>query len=106
MRDAECVPKHDVGVFDIFVRVGGDPFGEAEGRGTGGLWDVAAGGVELVVLVCGLKAKGLAGGFGGEIIGKGEAEAYIWLRGWRVWRTRLFSRRDRPLLGEGQGLHG
>ncbi len=55
MRDAEGVPEHDVGVFDVFVRVRGDPFGETEGGLAGGLGDVSAGGVELVVLVCGEK---------------------------------------------------
>ena len=103
MRQSECVPEHDVGVFDVFVRVGGNPFREAEGGGAGGLGDVAAGGVELIVLVCGLRGKGLAGE---EVIGEEERNAHIWLRGWRVWRIPLFSRRDRPLLGEGQGLRG
>ena len=51
MCDAEGMPEHDICVFDICVGVLGDPFGEAERGGAGGLGDVAAGGMELVVLV-------------------------------------------------------
>ena len=53
MVDAESVPDDDVGVVEAFVRVGGDPSGEAGRGGAGGLGDVAAGWVELVVCVLG-----------------------------------------------------
>jgi hypothetical protein len=52
MCDAEGVPQYDVFVRDVDVRVCGDPFGESFGGLAGGLWDMAAGGVELVVFVC------------------------------------------------------
>lgn len=51
MDDAEGVPEDDVGVGDVGVRVGGDPFGKARGRVARGLGDVASGGVELSVVV-------------------------------------------------------
>jgi len=46
------MPEDDVGVLNRGVPVG-DPFGDSAGGLTGGLWDVAAGGVELLVVVCG-----------------------------------------------------
>lgn len=49
------MPEHDVGVYDVFVGVRGDPFWEAEGGLAGGLGHVAAGGMELIVLVYGEK---------------------------------------------------
>lgn len=51
MDDAEGVPEDDVGVGDVGGGVGGDPFGEAAGGVAGGLGDVAAGGVDLCVVV-------------------------------------------------------
>ena len=57
MRNPECVPEDYVCVFDVGVGVLGYPFGETFGGGAGGLGDVPAGGVELVVLVC--EAEGL-----------------------------------------------
>lgn len=51
MRHAEGVPEDNVGVFDAFVAVRGDPGGQALRGLTGGLWDVAARGVDLVVVV-------------------------------------------------------
>lgn len=52
VRDAEGVPEHDVGVVDGGVFVG-DPLGDAAGGLAGGLWDVPAGRVDLLVVVCG-----------------------------------------------------
>ena len=43
------VPQHNVAVFNGRGRCGGDPFGEAHAGFAGGLGDVAAGGVDLVV---------------------------------------------------------
>ena len=51
MREAESVPQHDVFVVEIGGGVGGDPGWEALGGFAGGLWDVAACGVELGVVV-------------------------------------------------------
>lgn len=56
--EAESVPEDYVCVVDGFVGGGGgggggDPFGEAAGGEPGCLGDVPAGGVELVVGVCG-----------------------------------------------------
>lgn len=53
MRDAECVPEDDVGVFNRGVGGGGDPSGETLRGGPGGLGDVPAGGVDFGVGVCG-----------------------------------------------------
>jgi hypothetical protein len=50
MSDTECVPEDDIRVLDRGVAVG-DPFGDSAGGLTGGLWDVAAGGVELLVVI-------------------------------------------------------
>lgn len=51
MRDAECVPEHDVRVIDgcVFIR---DPFWDSSGGLAGCLGNVAAGGVDLLVVVC------------------------------------------------------
>ena len=48
------MPEDDIFVVDGLVGGGGsgDPFGEPAGGEPGGLWDVSAGGVELVVGVC------------------------------------------------------
>lgn len=54
MRDAERVPEHDVGVVDAGVAVLFDPFWQAGGGDAGGLGDVSACGVQLVVFVCGV----------------------------------------------------
>jgi hypothetical protein len=51
--DAKGVPEHDVGIVDGFVLRVEDPGGEAMGGGSGGLRDVAAGGVDLFVGVYG-----------------------------------------------------
>jgi hypothetical protein len=52
MRDPERVPKHNVFVRDVNGWIRSNPFREALGWFPGGLWNVAAGGVELVVFVC------------------------------------------------------
>lgn len=52
MRQTECVPEHNVFVVERNVRVGGNPGGNSLGRCSGGLRDVAACGVDLVVVVC------------------------------------------------------
>jgi hypothetical protein len=51
MRQPESVPQHDVFVVEVCGGVGGDPGWEALGGFAGGLRDVAAGGVELGVVV-------------------------------------------------------
>jgi hypothetical protein len=51
MRQPESVPQHDVFVVEVGGGVGGDPGWEALGGFAGGLRDVAAGGVELGVVV-------------------------------------------------------
>lgn len=51
MRDAECVPEYDIGVFDVGAGIF-EPFWDASGGGTGGLRDVATGWRGLVVGVC------------------------------------------------------
>lgn len=53
VRQTEGVPEHDVGVVDAGVWRGGDPRRQALRGLAGGLGHVAAGGVELVVRVCG-----------------------------------------------------
>jgi len=50
MRDAECVPEHDVGVVDTGVAVG-DPFGDSARGLARGLGDVPSGGEDLLVVV-------------------------------------------------------
>lgn len=52
VRHAERVPQHDVRIGDGLAAVA-DPLRESAGGLTRGLRDVAAGGPELVVLVCG-----------------------------------------------------
>lgn len=52
MRDAEGVPEDDVGIFDAFVAVRCDPSWQTLRRFAGGLRDMAASGVDLVVVVC------------------------------------------------------
>lgn len=52
MRQTECVPEHNIFVVERDVRVGGNPGGNSLGWCSGGLWDVAACGVDLVVVVC------------------------------------------------------
>lgn len=54
MRDTERVPDDNVGVVDGCVGVRGNPLGKAARGFAGGLRDMSAGGVELVVLVCSL----------------------------------------------------
>ncbi len=59
MRDAEGVPEDDVRVVDRGIAVR-DPFGDAAGRLSGCLGDVATCGEDLVVVVCemlGVKRK-------------------------------------------------
>ena len=51
MRDAECVPEDDIGVYEVLCRVGFDPGGDTLGGFARGLWDVAACGVDLAVVV-------------------------------------------------------
>ena len=51
MRDAESVPEHNILVIDIIMTVRGEPGGDADSCVAGGLRDVPAGGVELVVVV-------------------------------------------------------
>jgi hypothetical protein len=51
VRDAEGVPENDVGVGDVCGGVRGDPGWDALGGLARGLWDVAAGGVDLGVVV-------------------------------------------------------
>ena len=51
MRQAERVPEHDVGVVERFVWAGGDPGWDALRRLARGLRHVAAGGMDLVVVV-------------------------------------------------------
>lgn len=53
MVEAEGVPENDVCILDGIVEGGGggDPFGQAAGGEAGGLGNVPAGGVELVVCV-------------------------------------------------------
>lgn len=53
MRQSKGVPQHDVLVVKACVGVRGDPGGDALRGFAGGLGDVAAGGVELAVFVCG-----------------------------------------------------
>lgn len=53
VHDAEGVPQDDVRVVDGLGRVGLDPGGQALRGVAGGLRDVAAGRVDLVVGVCG-----------------------------------------------------
>lgn len=52
MRQTECVPEHNIFVVERDVRVGGNPGGNSLGWCSGGLRDVAACGVDLVVVVC------------------------------------------------------
>lgn len=52
MRNAKCVPEYNVFVRDVNGWIRSNPFREALGWFAGGLWDVAAGRVELVVFVC------------------------------------------------------
>ena len=51
MGDAEGVPEHDVGVNDVGGGVGCDPSGDALRGLAASLRDVAAGGVDLGVVV-------------------------------------------------------
>lgn len=56
MSDAEGVPEDDVGVVDLCGWwVGVDPGWEALRGFSGGLGDVAASGMELIVVVCGVE---------------------------------------------------
>ncbi len=50
MRDAECVPEHNVGIVNRSVAVG-NPFGDTAGRLAGCLGDVAACGEDLFIVV-------------------------------------------------------
>lgn len=52
MRQTECVPEDNIFVVERDVRVGGNPGGNSLGWCSGGLRDVAACGVDLVVVVC------------------------------------------------------
>ena len=51
MRDAKCVPEDNIRVVNVLIGVLGDPVGETLRGLAGRLRDMAAGGVELVVLV-------------------------------------------------------
>ena len=55
------MPEDYVGVGEVCVWVGGDPGGDALGGFAGGLGNVAAGGVELVVGVCIIHTQELVG---------------------------------------------
>lgn len=52
VSEAECVPQHDIGVFEVGGWVRRDPGGYALRGLARGLRDVAAGGVDLGVVVC------------------------------------------------------
>ena len=69
VREAESVPQHDVFVVEIGGGVGGDPGWEALGGFAGGLWDVAACGVELGVVVCGLRVSLVVDSLGEGVFG-------------------------------------
>jgi hypothetical protein len=66
MRQPESVPQHDVFVVEVCGGVGGDPGWEALGGFAGGLRDVAAGGVELGVVVLGKMSEF------GALLGRGS----------------------------------
>ncbi len=51
MGDTKGMPEHDICIRDRLGRVRGDPCWEALRRFTGGLRDVATGGVNLVIRV-------------------------------------------------------
>lgn len=51
MSDAEGVPEDDIGIYDVGVRIGGDPCGDTLGGFAAGLWDMATGGVDLGVVI-------------------------------------------------------
>ena len=80
MRNSESMPQYDIGVFDRFGTVGGDPGGKTGGWVAGGLRDVAAGGMELVVSVC-LFSQLVLGRFGG----RGEDLHFVT---WMAWRAK------------------
>jgi len=58
MRDAECVPQHDIGVVEVLVGVGFDPGGYALGWLARCLRNVTACWVELCVIVYDKSVKG------------------------------------------------
>ena len=84
MRDTECMPEHDVGVLNAFVSVLLDPFGETLGRISRGLGNVAAGGIELIVLIWKVRVS----------TGRREVltRAYILLHGRHASQNQLVSR--------------
>jgi hypothetical protein len=84
MRDAKGVPEHDIGVVEVFVRVGGDPGRDALRGFAGGLGDVTAGWVKLGVVVWG----GLA--YDASVRLEGIV-TYIWLHVQHVLRNPLAS---------------
>ena len=49
MREAEGMPEDDVGIVEVAVWICSDPGGDALRWLARGLWDVAAGRVDLVV---------------------------------------------------------
>ena len=51
MRDAKCVPEYNISIVDAFLSVLCDPFGKTSRRLAGRLGDMAASGVDLVILV-------------------------------------------------------
>lgn len=51
MRDAKCVPEYNISILNVFVRVLRDPVGETLRGLSRCLGDMAASGVDLVVLV-------------------------------------------------------
>jgi hypothetical protein len=59
MRQSKSVPQHDVFVVEIRGRVGGYPGWEALRGFAGGLRDMAAGGVELGVVVWNVSISGV-----------------------------------------------
>jgi len=74
------VPQHDVLVVEVCVWVCGDPGGDALGGLAGGLGDVAAGGVELVVFVW-MEAWGVSGV--DQVVREGWwMEGCCWMEGW------------------------
>jgi hypothetical protein len=50
MHYSKGMPKDDIGVFDVDTAVA-HPFGNTFGGLARGLWDVAAGGMDLVIVV-------------------------------------------------------
>lgn len=51
MRNAKCVPQHDICILNIFMTMFRNPFGKTLRRFARRLRDMAAGGMDLIVLV-------------------------------------------------------